>query len=164
MYGFNATVNYRISIHVPTKGTTHTPLTTYGALCYFNPRTHEGYDNCADAFFRDIGNFNPRTHKGDASTSRGSPSISLVFQSTYPRRVRQYLKGDGWVYENFNPRTHEGYDHKLFALSNTLRHFNPRTHEGYDTDIYEKYDGSLISIHVPTKGTTVYLLSHGTPL
>ena len=54
----------------------------------------------------------------------------------------------------FNPRSHEGND-TVHRTSHTIsRCFNPRSHEGNDETIQVKTSCTLVSIHVPTRGTT----------
>ena len=115
---------------------------------------HEEYDRMRQRFRIQISNFNPRTHEGydkwagkvDESTkisihvpTKGTTVLSNnaadfnEFQSTYPRRVRQ-------IYCNHD---------------DALLYFNPRTHEGYDHNRSTGKAVTEISIHVPTKGTTL---------
>ena len=50
---------------------------------------------------------------------------------------------------------HEEYDRMRQRFRIQISNFNPRTHEGYD-DIWTFRDSmEVISIHVPTKGTTL---------
>ena len=81
------------------------------------------------------------------------------FQSTYPRRVRRIRCCDSMeIKDNFNPRTHEGYD----LVCSPRPYFNifqstyPRRVRL--DNIVLKAVPACISIHVPTKGTTVLLL------
>ncbi len=102
--------NRRISIHVPTKGTTRYRKSTGKNWKYFNPRSHEGNDLIRTVW---------------------------VFSVIY-----------------FNPRSHEGNDFHRYFLSGVMVDFNPRSHEGNDYIPDYMYANHLISIHVPTKGTT----------
>ena len=98
------------SIHVPTRGTTVFSFGPRLPRKDFNPRSHEGNDNCAKNFIGRERHFNPRSHEGnDRRCSK---------QETH------------WI--NFNPRSHEGNDDAALATS--------------------AFTG--ISIHVPTRGTT----------
>ena len=58
---------------------------------------------------------------------------------------------------DFNPRAHEGHDVAAAAAVSAAVHFNPRAHEGHDARlaIFSEADG--ISIHVPTRGTTIMI-------
>ena len=55
---------------------------------------------------------------------------------------------------DFNPRAHEGHDKRLPDLRAVPYDFNPRAHEGHDQVPLHKYLNVVISIHVPTRGTT----------
>ena len=57
-----------------------------------------------------------------------------IFQSTCPRGARHGLNYPSWQGNYFNPRAHEGHD----------------SHTSFTFIL------SLISIHVPTRGTTCY--------
>ena len=163
-----------ISIHVPTRGTTMSILTNI-TFRYFNPRAHEGHDailtSCVRAqrfqstcprgarlylrvrlLFPLISihvptrgttirfeglrlrcYFNPRAHEGhDCSMTKGVTNI-YVFQSTCPRGARRKHADTQSVYLDFNPRAHEGHDDGYLPAS----------------------DPCGISIHVPTRGTTL---------
>ena len=81
------------------------------------------------------------------------------FQSTYPRRVRRIRCCDSMeIKDNFNPRTHEGYDLVCSprAYFNIFQSTYPRRVRL--DNIVLKAVPACISIHVPTKGTTVLLL------
>ena len=54
----------------------------------------------------------------------------------------------------FNPRAHEGHDIRLFSLEILPNYFNPRAHEGHDSAKVINPSPIIISIHVPTRGTT----------
>ena len=141
----------------------------------FNPRAHEGYDldGMGASLLIAISIHVPT--RGTTS-SRGEKTEERKFQSTYPRGVRPDLvelwaafpisihvptRGTtrlviraGYHANYFNPRTHEGYDGcaappRLFPAD-----FNPRTHEGYDFRVGISDEAQMISIHVPTRGTT----------
>ena len=55
---------------------------------------------------------------------------------------------------NFNPRPHEGDDLRGVPIKLQCWNFNPRPHEGDDLCTLEFDPSMLISIHVPTRGTT----------
>ena len=93
-------------------------------------------------------------------------SLSFVFQSTHPWRVRPVFGssfvGDGCY---FNPRTHEGCDLICCFPDNiSVINFNPRTHEGCDAKlIFNLLIAYCISIHAPMKGATrLWCLGFGT--
>ena len=56
---------------------------------------------------------------------------------------------------DFNPRAHEGHDGGNCVGWNNHQHFNPRAHEGHDKQHCFSRLCSYISIHVPTRGTTL---------
>ena len=55
-----------------------------------------------------------------------------MFQSTHPRRVRQFDALGYEVTPSFNPRTHVGCDLVLMLAKVLAMGFNPRTHVGCD--------------------------------
>ena len=101
-------------------------------ILHFNPRAHEGHDVCRGRVWCLLRYFNPRAHEGH--------DIGDV------RR-----KG----YSDFNPRAHEGHD--VLRLMGLIRvgNFNPRAHEGHDQHPARIDVVIRISIHVPTRGTTI---------
>ena len=85
-------------------------------------------------------------------------SNEQVFQSTFPRGERP-LSVLHTLLDicYFNPRSHEGNDSQRACVERGDLYFNPRSHEG--NDIIACYSGWRpdISIHVPTRGTTMIL-------
>ena len=61
---------------------------------------------------------------------------------------------------DFNPRSHEGNDGYVPSEYAPFINFNPRSHEGNDIRFKRVLHFIQISIHVPTRGTTEYRLSH----
>ena len=127
----------KISIHVPTRGTTKKALgekkkqifqSTFprGERLFFLSQNHKKHD------------FNPRSHEGNDTAT----NISLHFPL------------------DFNPRSHEGNDESPHAHYKKVAHFNPRSHEGNDSDSVYSSIGTMISIHVPTRGTTVLVTNY----
>ena len=120
----------RISIHVPTRGTTH-----FSGYCNDN----RGFQSTCPRGARLLpmprassgSNFNPRAHEGHDWPLVGI-TVVLEFQSTCPRGARLP-----------HGRCIRGRDH-----------FNPRAHEGHDPVRVSPQIPSWISIHVPTRGTT----------
>ena len=162
MNAFADAIIFLISIHVPTKGTTAEDDSNCAWHCGFQstyprrvrPRLIDGLiDRCkisihvptkgttdvSASAFHSMGYFNPRTHEG----------YDITFSSIFSP-----------FFCHFNPRTHEGYDFTPSCLALLVSYFNPRTHEGYDADVGYSSIYFGISIHVPTKGTT--LIPHGT--
>ena len=58
--------------------------------------------------------------------------VNFLFQSTHPRRVRLQLLAVFLPINSFNPRTHVGCDLKFDRMSQNFSSFNPRTHVGCD--------------------------------
>ena len=84
----NSSVCLLISIHAPAKGATASRMDCALRGCYFNPRSREGSDS-----------------------SRGLYMFTFcVFQSTLPRRERQYRTFCNSFLHHFNPRSREGSD------------------------------------------------------
>ena len=79
-----------------------------------------------------------------------------VFQSTLPRRERQYdSELRSLLYYHFNPRSREGSDYWYQYLFSHFCNFNPRSREGSDSRlIHAEFIISHISIHAPAKGAT----------
>ena len=99
---------------------------------YFNPRTREGCDvvfsfqTCREL------DFNPRTREGCDRDGASEKDIRQEFQSTHPRRVRQWNVCLKSLRLNFNPRTREGCDEIPIQQTTMGENFNPRTREGCD--------------------------------
>ena len=124
-------------------------------LQHFNPRSREGSDGLLLHSARTEQDFNPRSREGsDRLLGRGL-RCGLSFQSTLPRRERQYNRIEavtGFPFQstlprrerpcaatvptstpfNFNPRSREGSDHDRRRERQRHRYFNPRSREGSD--------------------------------
>ena len=84
------------------------------------------------------GYFNPRTHKGCDGELLEQAADKIQFQSTHPQGVRH------------DPR----------ELSPPFKtDFNPRTHKGCDIHVVRAALRINISIHAPTRGATIPLLT-----
>ena len=120
-----------ISIPVPTRGTTWSSIriTVPGD---FNPRAHEGHDRAIDSYIAKAKISIHVPTRGTTRAARG-PYHTASFQSTCPRGARRLQIR--W---------------RLSARAN----FNPRAHEGHDVIADNKFYQLMISIHVPTRGTT----------
>ena len=102
----------------------------------------------------------------------------MLFQSTFPRGERRSLLRDPLDSMHFNPRSHVGNERPLSLSCVTSTslfqstfprgerpvchyrlylccNFNPRSHVGNDWTGADLYRYIIISIHVPTWGTTV---------
>ena len=168
-----------ISIHVPSRGTTgkdasvpfrkifqstypqgvrHQWRALTGATMNFNPRTLKGYDRTNLKFSGGKLYFNPRTLKGYDIASFHLFSYSKRFQSTYPQGVRLVSQSLSTGPKNFNPRTLKGYDFYCPRLCTTWDWFQSTYPQGVRR--YGRYNPQSklsISIHVPSRGTTLYI-------
>ena len=109
--------------------------------------------------------------------------IGIKFQSTHPRRV--WRAGLVWFETDklcFNPHTHAGCDYTFNNWRSGWVRFNPHTHAGCDPDVLVldeigiKFqsthprrvwptagviaDKDKVSIHTPTQGVTLYLITY----
>ena len=91
-----------------------------------------------DFYSAHIHSFNPHSRKGnDGDDSKPEDGI-YIFQSTFPRGERLSFSLQNCIYSrDFNPRSREGNDIVALAINTT----------------------SLISIHVPARGTTIISLT-----
>ena len=149
--------NIQVSIHVPTRGTTcHAPPDPqYGTR--FNPRSHEGNDRFLPG--NDQLPLQVSIHVPTRGTTRGGAksfdskivSIHVPTRGTTSRLFRRRS-----ISHSFNPRSHEGNDRGSLRKRKIRLRFNPRSHEGNDDlKSCRKRAISLVSIHVPTRGTTL---------
>ena len=101
---------------------------------YFNPRSREGSDNTqrCDKDHPEISIHAPA--KGATSFSTSESILSIVFQSTLPRRERRTpARSKLSLSRYFNPRSREGSDRMQFPkCTHSAHHFNPRSREGSD--------------------------------
>ncbi len=58
----------------------------------FNPRTREGCDRETWHLLRQLQHFNPRTREGCDGQSVKIDTLTYIFQSTHPRRVRRITR------------------------------------------------------------------------
>ena len=143
----------------------------------FNPRSHEGNDIFEVGWIEDHKYFNPRSHEGNDIRAQQIMYVRDRFQSTFPRGERPDSNGshgpevdfnprshegndsffniDRSISYYFNPRSHEGNDRSSFSNQPCHHHFNPRSHEGNDGIDRGARRVIQISIHVPTRGTTL---------
>ena len=81
------------------------------------------------------------------------------FQSTLPRRERQYYIHRFTKHSNFNPRSREGSDNvrrRTFTFETLISIHAPA--KGATHLITLNYMSSTISIHAPAKGATVTVI------
>ena len=102
-----------VSIHAPAKGATLSEYPLFHLHQCFNPRSREGSDDLDLYWFYAPNSFNPRSREGSdipitkmklitlvsihapakgATQYRSCHTMSMVFQSTLPRRERQCIK------------------------------------------------------------------------
>ena len=84
--------------------------------------------------------------------------MRLRFQSTFPRgerRMKIAICDDDNLH--FNPRSHVGNDLVYCCRCGNHLNFNPRSHVGNDAGSVSILRRNIISIHVPTWGTTLLL-------
>ena len=100
-----------------------------------------------------------------------------IFQSTFPQGERRRcahmhqdvqvisihvptrgttIPGSSFIHGDlyFNPRSHKGNDFSTLYQITAQNDFNPRSHKGNDYYFEPRAGHPLISIHVPTRGTT----------
>ena len=144
----------RISIHVPTRGTTrlseHT-LTQAG----FQSTCPRGARLRRSRVTADVVDFNPRAHEGH-------DGIGYIFTKTasisihVPTRGTTVAGGILGANKDFNPRAHEGHDgHRNVDTGN--RRFQSTCPRGARRSGLGGYGRCAISIHVPTRGTTLWM-------
>ena len=123
----------RISIHVPSWGTTAPTGASPYRSAYFNPRSLVGND------------------VRDACKTVGIG----IFQSTFPRGERRAIALVNLkTARDFNPRSLVGNDTLTCTDLHLSEHFNPRSLVGNDYSLAISSCGIFISIHVPSWGTT----------
>ena len=125
-------------------------------LQHFNPRSREGSDGLLLHSARTEQDFNPRSREGsDRLLGRGL-RCGLSFQSTLPRRERQYNRIEavtGFPFQSTLPRRERPC--AATVPTSTPFNFNPRSREGSDTRYCMLVDNTVISIHAPAKGATM---------
>ena len=166
-----------ISIHAPTWGATNITYPIVVGDQHFNPRTHVGCDDLAQAEFDLIDRFQSTHPRGVRRNAVSTMRSIRQFQSTHPRGVRRLGPHQGRAVgkisihaptwgattrptprsscgKDFNPRTHVGCDVVRGTPQRGGGDFNPRTHVGCDSDKPHAASCMMISIHAPTWGAT----------
>ncbi len=111
-----------VSIHAPTQGATRVSVMSVLAMTSFNPRAHAGRDHGSCRCRWRYRRFNPRAHAGRDAFARWLLSAFSLFQSTRPRRARQYAviqRDQLRKFQSTRPRR--------------ARHIRPTTQSRYDT-------------------------------
>ena len=121
----------------------------------FNPRSHEGNDNSFIVLLSCFYIFQSTFPRGERLIQMSANLSSVVFQSTFPRGERQnslseYKDKNG--FQSTFPRGERRVS--IFTPRRRPNNFNPRSHEGNDVNLLIVTPLLLISIHVPTRGTT----------
>ena len=122
-----------ISIHVPTRGTTHRQRRRQRNGKNFNPRSHEGNDVFLCGCYVNGRRFQSTFPRGERLATGSTMANAKLFQSTFPRGERHNMHNTYTHHAHyFNPRSHEGNDYKGINNVDLAQHFNPRSHEGND--------------------------------
>ena len=145
----------RISIHAPAKGATRAHWCSTASSTNFNPRSREGSDaNTKCAIERHI--FQSTLPRRERQYRRYFSVLQYPFQSTLPRRERPFRPPKSWsAKRNFNPRSREGSDSPTACTKAMTNNFNPRSREGSDAGNVAVLGKLGISIHAPAKGATM---------
>ncbi len=127
-------ITIKISIHVPTRGTTFIILKMPNKVIFQSTFLREERQDCD-----------------------GNEVVKIKFQSTFLREERRYAFIFTQQMGNFNPRSYERND--LFAqiIYDDRSNFNPRSYERNDSSKLVDVICEQRSIHVPTRGTTAAL-------
>ena len=157
----------RVSIHVPTRGTTISTAWMRLSIAMFQSTFPRGERRCGIRGTR-------RIHR-----------VSIHVPTRGTTNPRQLFRLDQW---SFNPRSREGNDSSCMCWRRAERGFNPRSREGNDTLLsvspcYCRVFQSTfprgerrrsfrlvyrflhrVSIHVPARGTTMGAHTDGVPL
>ena len=136
---------------MPTRGTTR-PKYDRDNKINFNPRAHEGHDLRLWICILISRDFNPRAHEGH-DLSDVFVIFFRQFQSTCPRGARPPRGICHPPDCNFNPRAHEGHDPKYNSAA-SLFSFQSTCPRGARHPKLPCSRSLIISIHVPTRGTT----------
>ena len=167
--------HWSISIHVPTWGTTKLKFyfqifvefqstfprgerrlgyTGYVVLNKFQSTFPRG-ERPAQLVQHIVGlYFNPRSHVGNDDLVLHKLIYSQIFQSTFPRGERPISSFDNSCKHQFQSTFPRGERHLSQAHILHDHNFNPRSHVGNDISCQLHINNMVISIHVPTWGTT----------
>ena len=125
----------------------------------FNPHTHAGCDSGDSECICQPHGFNPHTHAGcDGHRSKGRTNIRVSIH-TPTQGVTVSIAKFNHI-SSFNPHTHAGCDVAYPTGQMQVGGFNPHTHAGCDAvnSFFELK--SKVSIHTPTQGVTLYLITY----
>ncbi len=125
-------------------------------LLYFNPRSLVGNDDKQAHEGLYSGHFNPRSLVGNDKNAKGSIAFNK-FQSTFPRGERQRYSYHTKIYDNFNPRSLVGND--IIACYHPILPIISIHVPSWGTTVLGGTERTIvvISIHVPSWGTTGFM-------
>ena len=123
---------------------------------YFNPRSLVGNDRSTSKEARHTEYFNPRSLVGNDTHQGAERTFCNLFQSTFPRGERRISTFFTDLGNDFNPRSLVGNDGSANDIHRPLVYFNPRSLVGNDKRRLHKALEFIISIHVPSWGTTEF--------
>ena len=148
----------------------------------FNPHTHAGCDTLPTMSSVWLISFNPHTHAGCDSNRFKAQCRLTVFQSTHPRRVWLMITPCCVIYSSFqstHPRRvwhviqqtiwkkyqfQSTHPRRVWPAVPAAGHlyagFNPHTHAGCDHRQGLPPVKNMVSIHTPTQGVTLYLITY----
>ena len=160
-----------VSIHTPIQGVTSRTLSSFNAVCRFNPHTHTGCDRyhfqvlfasicfnphthtgCDIGYSRKVTShtsFNPHTHTGCDDKADVTDDQILVSIHTPIQGVTRCRTSIILLLFCFNPHTHTGCDSVSCGPSHGPLGFNPHTHTGCDSQpaLRLSHDGRFQSTH-----------------
>ena len=127
----------------------------------FNPHTHAGCDIVRSANPNISDCFNPHTHAGCDSLIALEVYLHYGFQSTHPRRVWPYRKAYpnsiGW-FQSTHPR-------RVWQLLQGIRIGRMGFQSTHPRRVWQSSTSMTtcmvgVSIHTPTQGVTLYLITY----
>ncbi len=88
--------------------------------------------------------------------------VFFSFQSTFPQGERLVSSCIYLSHFPFQSTFPQGERHEVMVQLRESMDFNPRSHKGNDKNMIKKIIEDRISIHVPTRGTTLSMTMTGT--
>ena len=146
---------YFVSIHVPARGTTLLPLWRVQMFSLFQSTFPQGErlpHRRSDALHGIVSIHVPA--RGTTYIPSSVFRILPLFQSTFPQGERLCLLPSVPGSSGFNPRSRKGNDPLRSSRSAPFSGFNPRSRKGNDEMTSSDTTVTLVSIHVPARGTT----------
>ena len=124
----------------------------------FNPHTHAGCDYTVERYWFIDWRFQSTHPRRVWPCSFLMVCTPMMFQSTHPRRVWRKLSLKQIPSLSFNPHTHAGCDSMRCSVEYNFVGFNPHTHAGCDHWLFSQISASIVSIHTPTQGVTLFIV------